>query len=133
MTIHLRNIGDGPAQNVTLTFTAATRLEWNKDGLAVDRNERKEQTISKAGERVSSFMRVGDLSECHWTFDADSKQSEAHASPLASVKYSKLRIEYVDSFGDEYVIEHDPGIGGEIVPLRFRWYPPEQLKTPASG
>ena len=62
MTIHLRNIGDGPAQNVTLTFTAATRLEWNKDGLAVDRNERKEQTISKAGERVSSFMRVGDLS-----------------------------------------------------------------------
>ena len=122
----LRNRGDGPAINVRVTFEARMILRWNKDGLADDRNESEETSVSAANERCSSFMSVGDDGECKWLFGAKDREPYA-MNAVSSITFSRLTIEYEDTFGGKYVTEHDPNVGGEIVPLRFTWTPPPVL------
>jgi len=120
------NVGDGPARNVRLTFDAHTTLRWNAQGLAVERNEIDETDVAISREAISSFMPIGEAGECEWLFGAREGNTMV-LSPESSVTFRKLTIEYEDVFGALYVTEHDHGIGGEIVPLRFKWVPPEEL------
>lgn len=139
--LRLRNSGDGPALNVRVSFDATTTLRWNDQGLAGAESFNKSETNDVTGnyELCSSFMPVGDMGQCEWLFGALAKDAPL-MNAQSSITFRRLLISYEDTFGGEYITEHDSNVGGGIVPLRFLWKPPadlvstpERLNTVTSG
>jgi hypothetical protein len=123
--IGLRNDGDGAAANVYVTFDAHTRITWNNSGSA-DHDQEEENNVAGERELFSSFMPVGEAGERNILFGApDSPTMRPGAS--ASIKFSRLVVEYDDVFGASYTTEHDCTVGGDLIPYQFVWNPPREL------
>jgi hypothetical protein len=130
--LRLRNSGDGPAENVLVTFDVEVELTWNDDGTtpSPDRCDHVlARDVSATRELWSSFMPVGEPGEYERLWDAE-PPGMWWVGGRASLRFRKLLIEYRDVFGSNYSTTYEGEFGGDTVALRYTWRPPDELLAP---